>query len=200
MSKAYKPRQGTLNFEYKQVKSASTFNSLIYAVKAGMVSKNTEIDKTVPCTLLQIPEHIVFGYCLYLNQIKIKTFSNFSKLKDFLKQNPEKYKINYLVKLNLGSVKSLSFNKPIFRQICCNCDFQDLIKTDQDLTNKQIQHVNSQSFIDVTSVTKGKGFSGVIKKYGLKVKKRKHARANKTRHVGASGSRGFGYSFLKTSK
>ncbi len=37
---------------------------------------------------------------------------------------------------------------------------------------------------------KVKGFQGLVKKYGIKLKKRKHARANKTRHIDASGPRG----------
>jgi len=41
--------------------------------------------------------------------------------------------------------------------------------------------------VDIAAVTKGKGTQGAVKRWGIKMRKRKHARAGKTRHVGTLG-------------
>lgn len=43
--------------------------------------------------------------------------------------------------------------------------------------------------VKVQSITKGKGFIGVVKMHGIKLGKRKRARANKERHVGCIAPR-----------
>ena len=53
---------------------------------------------------------------------------------------------------------------------------------------KVLSRYMSAKTIRVIAVTKGKGFTGSIKRYGLCLKKRKHSRAGKTRHKGG-GSR-----------
>ncbi|MFC2162463.1 50S ribosomal protein L3 [Candidatus Altiarchaeota archaeon] len=45
---------------------------------------------------------------------------------------------------------------------------------------------SEKEFVDVTSVTKGKGFQGVVKRYG--VKKQSHKASKKRRHLGTGGS------------
>ena len=42
-------------------------------------------------------------------------------------------------------------------------------------------------FADITAVTKGKGFQGAVKRFGICLRKRKHSRAKKTRHIGTLG-------------
>ena len=42
-------------------------------------------------------------------------------------------------------------------------------------------------FVDITAVTKGKGFQGAVKRFGICLRKRKHSRAKKTRHIGTLG-------------
>ncbi len=44
--------------------------------------------------------------------------------------------------------------------------------------------------IDAIAVTKGKGFQGQVKRWGVKMQKRKHKRGGHMRHVGAIGKRG----------
>ena len=41
--------------------------------------------------------------------------------------------------------------------------------------------------VDVAAITKGKGTQGPVKRWGIQIRKRKHARAGKTRHVGNLG-------------
>lgn len=42
-------------------------------------------------------------------------------------------------------------------------------------------------FADITGITKGKGFQGAVKRFGITLRKRKHARTKKTRHIGTLG-------------
>lgn len=42
-------------------------------------------------------------------------------------------------------------------------------------------------FADITGITKGKGFQGAVKRFGITLRKRAHARAKKTRHIGTLG-------------
>jgi large subunit ribosomal protein L3 len=42
-------------------------------------------------------------------------------------------------------------------------------------------------FADITGITKGKGFNGAVKRFGITLRKRKHSRAKKTRHIGTLG-------------
>lgn len=43
------------------------------------------------------------------------------------------------------------------------------------------------AYADITAVTKGKGTQGPVKRWGVKLRKRKHARGGKERHVGNLG-------------
>ncbi|MDO9522903.1 MAG: 50S ribosomal protein L3 [Methanocorpusculum sp.] len=42
-------------------------------------------------------------------------------------------------------------------------------------------------FADITGITKGKGFQGAVKRFGITLRKRKHARTKKERHIGTLG-------------
>jgi len=42
-------------------------------------------------------------------------------------------------------------------------------------------------FADITGITKGKGFQGAVKRFGITLRKRKHARTKKERHIGNLG-------------
>lgn len=47
--------------------------------------------------------------------------------------------------------------------------------------------LNEGQFADITGITKGKGFQGAVKRFGITLRKRAHARAKKTRHIGTLG-------------
>lgn len=46
---------------------------------------------------------------------------------------------------------------------------------------------DENSFVDVVAVTKGKGTQGPVKRWGIKIQKRKHSRGGHKRHVGCIG-------------
>ncbi|MCJ7444752.1 MAG: 50S ribosomal protein L3 [Methanotrichaceae archaeon] len=66
----------------------------------------------------------------------------------------------------------------------------DQVKLAQGLLSQQFS-INDVfeigDLIDVTSVTKGKGTQGPVKRWGIAIQKRKHARTGKKRHVGNLG-------------
>jgi len=47
--------------------------------------------------------------------------------------------------------------------------------------------LNEASPVDVIAVTKGKGFQGPVKRWGIKMQKRKHKRGGHSRHIGCIG-------------
>ncbi|TAJ45271.1 50S ribosomal protein L3 [Methanofollis fontis] len=47
--------------------------------------------------------------------------------------------------------------------------------------------VSEGQYIDVTAITKGKGTQGPVKRWGIMVRKRKHSRGGKKRHIGNLG-------------
>ncbi len=48
---------------------------------------------------------------------------------------------------------------------------------------------NDGDYVDVIAVTKGKGTQGPVKRFGIKIQKRKFSRTGKARHVGSLGDR-----------
>lgn len=47
--------------------------------------------------------------------------------------------------------------------------------------------IKSGSYADITAVTTGKGTQGPVKRWGIKLRKRKHSRGGKKRHIGNLG-------------
>jgi large subunit ribosomal protein L3 len=58
----------------------------------------------------------------------------------------------------------------------------------KELTVKDVFKDND--LLDAIAVTKGKGYQGQVKRWGVKIQKRKHLRGGHKRHVGAIGLRG----------
>lgn len=69
------------------------------------------------------------------------------------------------------SVKSRFFKKPFLR------------------TTEYKENIPVGGLVKVQSLTKGKGYIGVVKMHGIKLGKRKRARANKERHIGCIAPR-----------
>ncbi len=47
--------------------------------------------------------------------------------------------------------------------------------------------IETGAFVDVTAITTGKGTQGPVKRWGVQVRKRKHSRGGKKRHIGTLG-------------
>lgn len=55
----------------------------------------------------------------------------------------------------------------------------------KEVTLKNV--LQAGSYADITAVTTGKGTQGPVKRWGIKLRKRKHSRGGKKRHVGNLG-------------
>ncbi len=58
-----------------------------------------------------------------------------------------------------------------------------ILGTDVDMKSL----LSEGQFADITGITKGKGFQGAVKRFGITLRKRKHARTKKERHIGTLG-------------
>ncbi|MDD1676586.1 MAG: 50S ribosomal protein L3 [Methanomicrobiales archaeon] len=60
----------------------------------------------------------------------------------------------------------------------------------KDLLGKEVEVgtiIQPGAYADITAITKGKGTQGPIKRWGVKLRKRKHSRGGKERHIGTLG-------------
>lgn len=67
---------------------------------------------------------------------------------------------------------------------------EDIFKFAQSILGQQVPISSVFSpgeILDITAITKGKGTQGPVKRWGIAVQKRKHARTGKKRHVGNLG-------------
>ncbi len=79
--------------------------------------------------------------------------------------------------------------KPDVMELALSGDKAEKLAYAKEMLGKDIgikDVFNENDFIDVTSVTKGKGFQGVVKRYGLKRQPRKAS--GKRRHLGTGGA------------
>ncbi|NLC91659.1 MAG: 50S ribosomal protein L3 [Methanocorpusculum parvum] len=58
-----------------------------------------------------------------------------------------------------------------------------ILGTDVDMKSL----LSEGQFADITGITKGKGFQGAVKRFGITLRKRTHARTKKERHIGNLG-------------
>ena len=58
-----------------------------------------------------------------------------------------------------------------------------ILGTDIDMNSL----LSEGQFTDITGITKGKGFQGAVKRFGITLRKRKHARTKTERHIGTLG-------------
>jgi len=153
-----------------------------------------------PVTVLECPSLSVFGFrCYTKNLTSFDVFSdnhnkNLSrKLK--LSKKPQKVEeqINKIPKeiskINLICHTNPSFKKkPEIFEIALGGNIEDQLKYAKEILGKEIKISDifkEGDLIDVIAVTKGKGFQGPVKRFGIKVLRRKAQQMQ--RHVGSLG-------------
>ena len=87
--------------------------------------------------------------------------------------------------------KSTSMPKktPDIMEIALGGSVQEGFDFSKELLGKEVNAADvltDNTFVDVASVTKGKGFQGVVKRYGVRIQPRKAGRG--TRHIGSGGA------------
>ena len=198
-----------------RVKDPTPLNLVAYKVGMAHVamiddseapSKSLEI--SAPCTILEVPQILMYGVRFYTKDIhgykkatlefhnkelakklKQKTTKN-----DETKMEPMKAKLNdfaditallvaYPKGLSVEQHHNLKFESGIGGNINEKFDFVSA-KLGKEL--KASEAFKNGEYIDVTSITKGKGWAGPIKRFG--VARLFHKATNKVRHVGTHGA------------
>ena len=141
--------------------------------KIGMTSLFDKIGKNIPCTVIEL------GPCI-VSQIKTKEKDGYNS-----------YQLSYHDKSDKHSVKSEKghFKKANTfpkKKIIEFKDFEEDLKLGDSLT---VNHFVEGEFVDVSGVSKGKGFQGVVKRHGFAgVGQSTHGQHNRLRAPGSIGA------------
>ena len=142
--------------------------------KIGMSSLFDEKGKNVPCTVLEL------GPCV-VTQVKTQDKDGYEALQLGFEDKPIK-KVN----------KSLSghFNKakvnPKKKLTEFKINFEKDLKLGDTIT---VEHFKEGEYVDVSAISKGKGFQGVVKRHGFKgVGQSTHGQHNRLRAPGSIGA------------
>ena len=142
--------------------------------KIGMSSLFDEKGKNIPCTVLEL------GPCV-ITQIKTKDIDGYEAFQLGFEDKPIR-KVN----------KSMSghFNKakvdPKKKLIEFKMNFEKDFKLGDTIT---VEHFKEGEYVDVSAVSKGKGFQGVVKRHGFKgVGQSTHGQHNRLRAPGSIGA------------
>ena len=142
--------------------------------KIGMSSLFDEKGKNVPCTVLEL------GPCV-VTQVKTKDKDGYEAIQLGFEDKPIK-KVN----------KSLSghFNKakvnPKKKLTEFKMNFEKDLKLGDTIT---VEHFKEGEYVDISAISKGKGFQGVVKRHGFKgVGQSTHGQHNRLRAPGSIGA------------
>ena len=142
--------------------------------KIGMSSLFDEKGKNIPCTVLEL------GPCV-ITQIKTKEIDGYEAFQLGFENKPIR-KVN----------KSMSghFNKakvdPKKKLIEFKMNFEKDLKLGDTIT---VEHFKEGEYVDVSAISKGKGFQGVVKRHGFKgVGQSTHGQHNRLRAPGSIGA------------
>ncbi|MFQ6084329.1 MAG: 50S ribosomal protein L3 [Candidatus Aminicenantia bacterium] len=157
-------------------------------------TKGQEIMKSI--TVLECPPLSVFGFRCYGDNIHDFFADKLDKnLKRKIKKLPKPKKPEKLPE-NIKQVVLLCHTNPGFKkkpevfEIPIGGTIEEQIKYAQENLGKQIdikQVFKEGDLIDVSAITKGKGFQGPVKRFGIKVLGRKAQQMQ--RHTGALGTK-----------
>ena len=141
--------------------------------KIGMTSIFDEKGKNIPCTILEL------GPCI-VSQIKTKE-----------KDGYKSYQLSYDDKSEKQSIKSekghfKKTNTVPKKKILEFKGFEEDLKLGDSLT---VNHFIEGEFVDVSGISKGKGFQGVVKRHGFAgVGQSTHGQHNRLRAPGSIGA------------
>jgi len=174
--------------------------------KKGSPTFGQEI--SVPATLIEVPPLLVMGLCFYQKTFygmkKVKTLL-FDKLPEEVRKKierkqklpkkeikfepPEKYdEIRFLVSTQPWKA-GIGKKTPEIFEIATSLE----VEKAKEKFGKEIsldEVFKEGEYVDVTSITKGHGFTGVVKRFGVKILGRKSKRGH--RRIGSIGPRGYG--------
>ncbi len=118
---------------------------------------------------------------LLLAKLKLKKVKN-----DLEKIDTTKYDDVRLLVLTQPRESGVGKKTPELFELPLSGDYEEKVAFAKNMLNKEINVsdvLKPGEFVDVTAVTKGKGFSGVVKRFGVSIQGRKNNQHH--RHVGA---------------
>ena len=141
--------------------------------KIGMTSLFDEIGKNIPCTILEL------GPCI-VTQIKTKEKDGYKSFQLSYDDKSEKH----IVKSEKGHFKKA--NTLPKKKLIEFKGFEEDLKLGDSLT---VNHFVEGEYVDVSGISKGKGFQGVVKRHGFAgVGQSTHGQHNRLRAPGSIGA------------
>ena len=145
----------------------------IIGKKIGMTSIFDNEGKNIPCTIIEA------GPCV-VTQVKTKQNDGYNAIQlgydDVSEKNIVKSKLNHFKKAKVSVKKKVQE----FKNFEYNFKLGDEIRVD---------HFNEGEFVDVSGISKGKGFQGVVKRHGFAgVGQSTHGQHNRLRAPGSIGA------------
>jgi large subunit ribosomal protein L3 len=141
--------------------------------KIGMTSLYDEIGKNIPCTILEL------GPCI-VTQIKTKEKDGYKSFQLSYDDKSEKK----IVKSEIGHFKKA--NTLPKKKLIEFKGFEEDLKLGDSLT---VNHFVEGEYVDVSGISKGKGFQGVVKRHGFAgVGQATHGQHNRLRAPGSIGA------------
>ena len=163
-------------------------------------SPTNGMDVFTPVTVLEVPPVVVMGIRAYEKTsrgLKVITEVLADNLDEELsrkislpKELDKTEDIKVLVHTN-PKVTSVPKKKPdIFECGIGGANPEEKLNTALELLGNEVKAsdiLNEGQFVDAIATTKGKGFQGVVKRWGIRIQYGKAVRAGKGRHVGSIG-------------
>ena len=141
--------------------------------KIGMTSLYDEIGKNIPCTILEL------GPCI-VTQIKTKEKDGYKSFQLSYDDKSEKK----IVKSEIGHFKKA--NTLPKKKLIEFKGFEEDLKLGDSLN---VNHFVEGEYVDVSGISKGKGFQGVVKRHGFAgVGQSTHGQHNRLRAPGSIGA------------
>lgn len=141
--------------------------------KIGMTSIFDESGKNLPCTVIEA------GPCV-VTQIKLMSSDGYSSVQLGFKEKNEKHTNNAEIGHFKRSKSNPTQNLTEFK------GFDEELKIGDKLT---VDHFEEGEFVDVSGMSKGRGFQGVVKRHGFAgVGQATHGQHNRLRAPGSIGA------------
>ena len=141
--------------------------------KIGMTSIFDDKGKSLPCTVLYV------GPCI-VTQIKTQKNDGYNSVQLGFEDKSEKKSL----KSELGHFKKS--NTPPKNKIYEFKNFEEIYKLGDKIT---VEHFKEGEFVDISAISKGKGFQGVVKRHGFAgVGQSTHGQHNRLRAPGSIGA------------
>src|SRR5699024_4596830 len=139
--------------------------------KIGMTSLYNEEGKNIPCTVIQA------GPCV-VTQVRTKEVDGYDALQLGFDDKKDK-RTSKAEKGHFKKAGTVGKHKVVEFQ-----GFEGEYKLGDEIT---IEHFQEGEFVDVSGVSKGKGFQGVVKRHGFQGSSRTHGQQSMLRAPGSVG-------------